>query len=223
MMYVVAEDHGFVRHYEDTLHKLTAIKHAVGEILILAVESNLGSDHSARVPTGIPELTDMEIRVVVDLVGRKDPDNISMLEKCIAPLIVKEFGSSGLLYDLSAVSYYGTENDLAGYSHYYPSIGENREINFVLAVTGRGGVSVHHRPLAGSIPSVSTMRGFTGDLKDFSILSILIVIYREFYSSDNLKDLKNYNVIRALSSTVGIHDDLIKESRGIENSRNYFQ
>ncbi len=223
VMYRVAEDHGFVRQYEDTLHGLTTIKHAAGKIIILAAESMLGPGHSAYVHTGIPELTDKEVRDVVDLVGRKDPDIVGMLEKCMAPLIVKEFGSSGLVYDLSAGRYYGTENDLAGYGHYYHSNGENREINFVLAVTRKGGVPVHHRPLAGSIPSVSTIRGFTGDLKDFGILSILIVIDRGFYSSDNIKDLKNYSVIGALPSTVGIHDDLIRESRDIENSRNYFQ
>ena len=173
--------------------------------------------------TSIPEISDKEIRDIVDLVGRKDPDTIGMLEKSMASLIIEEFGSSGLVYDLSAVRYYGTENDLAGYGHYYHSNGENREINFVLAVTRKGSIPVHHRPLAGSIPSVSTIRGFTGDLKDFGILSILIVIDRGFYSSDNMKDLKNYSVIGALPSTVGIHDDLIIESGEIENSGNYFQ
>ncbi|EQD67123.1 transposase (IS4), partial [mine drainage metagenome] len=167
--------------------------------------------------------TDKETRDIVDLVGRKDPDTIGMLEKSMAPLIVKEFGSSGLVYDLSAVRYYGTENDLAKYGHYYHSNGENREINFVLAVTRNGGIPVHHRPLAGSIPSVSTIRGFTGELKDLGIMGILVVMDRGFYSSDNLKDLKNYSVIGALPSTVGIHDDLILESRNIENSTNYFQ
>ncbi len=223
VMYRVAEDHGFVRQYEETLYGLTAIKHAARKIIILAAESLLGPGHSAYVHTGIHELSGKEIRDIVDLVGRKDPDTIGMLERSMAPLIIEEFGSSGLVYDLSAVRYYGTENDLARYGHYYHMNGENREINFVLAVTRKGGVPVHHRPLAGSIPSAITIRGFTDDLKDFGILSILIVIDRGFYSSDNMKDLKNYSVIGALPSTVGIHDDLIMESRDIENSRNYFQ
>ena len=173
--------------------------------------------------TGIHELSDKEIRGIVDLVGRKDPDTIGMPERSMAPLIIEEFGSSGLVYDLSAVRYYGTENDFARYGHYYHSNYENGEINFVLTVTRKHGIPVHHRPLAGSIPPVTTMRGFTDDLKDFGILSIFIVIDRGFHSSDNMKDLKNYGVIGALPSTVGIHYDLIMESRDIENSRNYFQ
>ncbi|EQD74545.1 transposase (IS4), partial [mine drainage metagenome] len=223
VMYRVAEDHGFIRQYDEVMANLTGIKHAARKVIILAAESILGPGHSAYVHTSIPDLTDKETRDIVDLVGRKDPDTIGMLEKSMATLIVKEFGSSGLVYDLSAVRYYGTENDLAKYGHYYHSNGENREINFVLAVTGNGGIPVHHRPLAGSIPSVSTIRGFTGELKDLGIMGILVVMDRGFYSSDNLKDLKNYSVIGALPSTVGIHDDLILESRDIENSTNYFQ
>ena len=223
VMYRAAEDHGFIRQYESMLDGLTGIKHAAKKIIILAAECILGPGHSAYVHTGIHELSDKEMRDIVDLVGRKDPDTIGMLEKCMAPLIVEEFGSSGIVYDLSAIRYYGTENDLARYGHYYHSNGENREINFVLAVTGKGGIPVHHRPLAGSIPSVSTIRGFTGDLKDFGIMSILIVIDRGFYSSDNMKDLRNYSVIGALPSTVGIYHELIMESGELENSRNYFQ
>ncbi|MGC8618880.1 MAG: hypothetical protein ACP5UZ_09175, partial [Thermoplasmata archaeon] len=118
---------------------------------------------------------------------------------------------------------YGTENDLARYGHYYYLNGENREINFVLAVTRKGGIPVHHRPLAGSIPSVATISTFTKELKDFGISSILIVIDRGFYSSENIKELKNYGVIGALPSTVSMHDELILENKDIENSRNYFQ
>ncbi|MGC8618883.1 MAG: hypothetical protein ACP5UZ_09190, partial [Thermoplasmata archaeon] len=44
-----------------------------------------------------------------------------------------------------------------------------------------------------------------------------------FYSSENVKELKNYGVIAALPSTVSMHDELILENRDIENSRNYFQ
>ena len=48
---------------------------------------------------------------------------------------MRKYGSSGIVYDLSAIRYNGTENDLAGYGHYYHLNGENREINFVPAVT----------------------------------------------------------------------------------------
>ena len=73
-MYRVDEDHGFVRQYEEMLYGLTAIKHAARKIIILAAESLLGSGHSAYGHTGIHELSDKEIRDIVDLVGRKDPD-----------------------------------------------------------------------------------------------------------------------------------------------------
>ena len=223
ILYRIAEDQGFIRQYEDVLSNLTMIKHAAKKIIILAAESVLGPCHSAYIRTSIPELSNKEIRDVVDLVGRKDPDTIGMLERSMASTIVEKFGSSGLVYDLSAIRYYGTENDLAKYGHYYHSNGENREINFVLAVTRKGGIPVHHRPMAGSIPSVSTIRGFTGGLKDFGISTILIVMDRGFYSSDNMKELKDYSVIGALPSTVGIHGSMIQESKDIENSKNYFQ
>ncbi|MEM3193035.1 MAG: hypothetical protein QW292_13325 [Candidatus Parvarchaeota archaeon] len=62
-----------------------------------------------------------------------------MLERSIAPFIIREFGSSGIVYDQSAIRCYGSENDLARYNHYYNTNGENREINFVLAVTRKVG------------------------------------------------------------------------------------
>ncbi len=223
VMYRIAQDNGILMQYEDALDGLTRIRDASKKIVILAAECILGPDHSTYVHTGIPEMSDKEIRDVVDLVGRKDPDTISMLERSIAPLIVREFGSSGIVYDLSAIRYYGTENDLARYGHYYHTNGENREINFVLAVTRKGGIPVHHHPLAGSIPSVTTINAFINELRDFGITSILIVMDRGFYSSDNMRELKDYGVIGALPSTVAIHDELIMESKDIENSRNYFQ
>ena len=47
--------------------------------------------HSAYVHTGIHELSDKAIRDIVDLVERKDPDTIGMLERSMAPLIIEEF------------------------------------------------------------------------------------------------------------------------------------
>ena len=101
--------------------------------------------------------------------------------------------------------------------------GENREINFVLAVTRKHGIPIHYRTIAGNIPSVSTIHAFSGELKDYGILTILIVIYRGFYSADNLNDLKGYSVIGALPSSLSVHDELLHRSKDIENSRNYIQ
>ena len=100
--------------------------------------------------------------------------------------------------------------------------GENREINFVLAVT-REHITIHYRTITGNIPSVSTIHAFSGELKEYGILTILIVIDGGFYSVDNLNDLKGYSVIGALPSSLSIHDEMIHRSRDIENSRNYIQ
>jgi len=137
--------------------------------------------------------------------------------------LIREFGSSGIVYDLSAIRYYGSSNDLARYGHYYHVNGENREINFVLAVTRKHGIPIHYRTIAGNIPSVSTIHEFSGELKDYGILTILIVIDQGLYSADNLNDLKDYSVIGALLSSLFVHDELIHRSKDIENSRNYIQ
>ena len=101
--------------------------------------------------------------------------------------------------------------------------GGNREINFVLAVTRKHGIPVHHRSMSGNIPSMSTISAFSKELVDYGIFTILIVMDRGFYSADNMKDLKDYSIIGALPSSLTIHDDLIHGSAGIENSRNYLQ
>ncbi|MEM4090635.1 MAG: hypothetical protein QXQ46_07820 [Thermoplasmatales archaeon] len=110
VMYRIAQDNSTLMQFENALDGLTRIRDASKKIVILAAECILGPDHSTYVHTRISEMSHKEIRDVVDLVGRKDPDTISMLEMSIAPLIVREFGSSGIVYNLSAIRYYGTEN-----------------------------------------------------------------------------------------------------------------
>ena len=190
---------------------------------MLAAESITGPDHSIHLHTGIPDLKEKEIRDLIDLVGSNDPDIIAILEKSVAKYIMDEFGSPGIVYDLSAIRYYGSYNELAQYGHYSHMNGENREINFVLAVTRKHGISVRHRPMSGNIPSVSTISAFSKELVDYGIVTILIVMDRGFYSADNTKDLKDYSIVGALPSSLTIHDGLIHGSAGIENSRNYFQ
>ena len=53
---------------------------------------------------------------------------------------MKEFGSSGIGYDLSSIRKFGKENDLSEFGNYYRSNGENSEVNFVLAVTRDSGI-----------------------------------------------------------------------------------
>ena len=113
ILFRVAEDNGFIIEYENALRGLTGIPKAAMKIVILAAECIAGREHSIHIHTGIPELKEKEIRDVVELVGRKDPDIISILERSMAPHIMRRYGSSGIVYDLSAIRYYGTENDLA--------------------------------------------------------------------------------------------------------------
>ena len=223
IMYSTAVEQGFLFHYDDALQYHTRIRDAAKKILMLAAETVVGPGYSIPLHLGMQKMSDKEVREIIELVGEKDPDIVSILERSMAPDLIMKYGSSGIVYDLSAIRYFGESNSLAEYGHYYHINGENREINFVLAVTRKGGIPIHHRPLAGSIPSVGTISAFTKELKDFGISSILIVMDRGFYSSENLKEMKNYGVIAALPSTVEMHDELILESKDIENSRNYFQ
>ena len=137
----------------------------------------MGSYGSIDLHTGIHEGSVKEDRDLMDLAGSLDPDIISILEHSLFERIVKSFGSSGIVYDLSAIRYFGSCNDLAGYVHYYHSNGRNKEINFVLAVTRDHGIPIHDRILPGSIVSVSTVKNFVSELIDFGIASIMIIIY----------------------------------------------
>ena len=223
ILFRVAEDNGFTMEYEGPLRGLTNIPQAAMKIVMLAAELIAGRGYSIHIHTGMPEIKEKEVRDIVELVGRKDPDIISILERSMAPSIMRRYGSSGIVYDLSAIRYYGTENDLARYGHYYHINGENREINFVLAVTRKGSIPLHYRAVPGNIPSVSTISSFSREMSDFGISSILIVMDRRFYSSQNMRELNDYGVIGALPSSLTIHDDLIRRSRDIDNSRNYMQ
>ena len=223
IMYSTAVEQGFLFHYDDALQYHTRIRDAAKKILMLAAETIVGPGHSIPLHLGMQEMSDKEVRDIIELVGEKDPDIVSILERSMAPDLIMKYGSSGIVYDLSAIRYFGESNSLAEYGHYYHINGENREINFVLAVTRKGGIPVHHRTMAGNIPSVSTVSSFSREMKDYGISSVLIVMDRGFYSSQNMRELKDYDVIGALPSSLTIHDDLIHGSRDIDNSRNYMQ
>jgi transposase len=221
IMYRFAEDFGMQDSFISALDGLTSIREAARRIVILAARSMTGSYGSIDLHTGIHEGSVKEDRDLVDMIGSLDPDIISILEHSLSQRIVKSFGSSGIVYDLSAIRYFGSQNDLAGYGHYYHSNGGNKEINFVLAVTRDHGIPVHHRILPGSIVSVSTIKNFAMELKDFGIAPIMIVMDRGFYSRQNIQDLRKYSLIGAIPATLSLYRDLLSKSKGIENSRNY--
>ena len=223
IMYRFAEDFGIQDAFIAAVDGLTNLREAGRRIVMLACQSIVGSSGSIELHTGIRDGTVREDRDLVEFLGSEDPDVISIMERSISRRIVKSFGKDGIVYDLSAVKYYGNGNDLAKYGHYYHSNGGNREINFVLAVTRDHGIPVHHRIMSGNIVSVSTVNNFAMELRDFGISTIMIVMDRGFYSKQNILDLKKYSIIGAIPSTLKIYADLLSRSKGIENSRNYIQ
>ncbi|MGC8579765.1 MAG: hypothetical protein ACP5MB_06880 [bacterium] len=82
IMYHQALDNGFLANYEDALLGITNIREAANKILMLAAETITGLDHSIHLHADMPELK--EIRDVVELVGMKDPDVASILERSMA-------------------------------------------------------------------------------------------------------------------------------------------
>jgi hypothetical protein len=72
-----------------------------------------GSTGSIEMHTGIRDGTVKENRDLIDFIGSGNPDISALLQRSISKRIVKEFGSSGIVYDLSAIRYYGKNNELA--------------------------------------------------------------------------------------------------------------
>ena len=223
IIYRFAEKFGLQDSFLATLEGLTDMREAGRRIVMLAAKTMAGSSGSIEIHTGIRDGTAKEDRDLMDFVGSPDPDVISVMERSISGRIVKSFGSGGIVYDLSAIRYYGSGNEFARYGHYYHSSGGNKEINFVLAVTGDHGIPVHHRIMSGNIVSVSTVNSFVMELRDLGISTIMIVMDRGFYSRQNILDLKKYSIIGAIPSTLKICADLLSRSKGIENSGNYIQ
>ena len=223
IMYRYAENFGIIDDFIPAVKGLTDMREAARRIVELSAMDMFGSTGSMELHTGIRDGTVKENRDLVDFIGSENPHVASVLQRSISKRIVKEFGSSGIVYDLSAIRYYGKDNDLARFGHYYHSNGENREINFVMAVTRDSGIPVHHRIMPGNIVSVSTIGNLVKELKDFGILSVMIVMDRGFYSESNLKELADHSIIGSIPGTLSLYTDLVRRSSGIENSRNYMQ
>ncbi len=223
IMYRFAEDFGIMDDFIPAIGGLTNMREAARRIVELAAMDMFGSTGSIEMHVGIKDGTVKENRDLIDFIGSENPDVTAVLQRSISKRIVKEFGSSGIVYDLSAIRYFGKDNDLAEFGHYYHSNGENREINFVLAVTRDSGIPVHHRIMPGNIVSVSTIGNLVAELKDFGIHSVMIVMDRGFYSESNMKGLGNHSIIVSIPGTISVYTDLLKRSSGIENSRNYMQ
>ena len=144
IMYRFAEDFGMQNSFISALDGLTNISKAARRIVILAARSMTGSYGSIDLHTGIHDGSVKEDRDLTDFIGSENLDIISILERSLSGRIVKSFGSSGIVYDLSAIRCFGSCNDLAGYGHYYLYNSSKKEINFVLAVTRDHGIPIHH-------------------------------------------------------------------------------
>ena len=223
IMYRYAEDFGIIDDFISTISELTNMREAARRIVELAAMDLFGSTGSIEIHAGIKDGTLKENRDLIDFIGSENPHVAAILQRSISKRIVKEFGSSGIVYDLSSIRYFGKENDLAEFGHYYRSNGENSEINFVLAVTRDSGIPVHHRIMPGNIVSVSAIANLVIELKDFGIHSVMIVMDRGFYSESNMKKLVNHSIISSVPGTLSLYTDLVRRSSGIESSRNYMQ
>ncbi len=223
IMYKVAEDFGIFDDFIPAIDGLTDISDASRKIVELAIMNLLGTAGSIEMHTGLKEGTVKEKRDLIQFLGSENPDIISILESSISKRIVESYGKSGIVYDLSAVKYYGISNELARYGHYYSANGNNKEVNFVLAVTRNSGIPVHHRIMHGNIVSVDTIKPFIHELKDYNINTVLIVMDRGFYSESNIESLNDYSIISAIPATLNIYMELIKRSFNIEDPANYIK
>ncbi len=162
-------------------------------------------------------------RDLVDFLRSENPHVAVILQGSVSRHVVRSFGSSGIVYDLSVIRYYGLENMLSEYGHYYHSNGGNKEINFVMAVTRDSGIRVHHRIMPGNMVSISTVGNLVSELKDLGIHSVMIVMDRGFCTGSNMKELKDHNIIGSIPGMMSKYFKLIRRSSRIENSRNYTQ
>ena len=223
IMYRYAEDFGIMDEFMPAISGMTNMREAARRIVELAAMDIFGSAGPIELHTGIRDGTVKENRDLINFIGSEHPHVAALLQKSISKRIVKEFGSSGIVYDLSAIRYYGNENDLAEFDHYYHSNGENREINFVMAVTRDSGIPVHHRIMPGNIVSVSTVHNLAMELKDLGMHSVMIVMDRGFYSESNVKELADHSIIASVPGTLSVYADIVGRSSGIENPGNYMQ
>jgi len=216
----------------------TGIEDAGKKIVVLAINKVLSNDGFEGVSrwfcstslssfSGLfsRDFTPKKVRGLVSLLSLENPDIIGMIEDGIIGQIKKSFPDdlSLLIYDLTDLLFYGSENGLAKYGHAYRRNGYEKQINLMLAVTHDSKLPVHHRMIPGNIVSVSTIRRFTRELKGFDLKNSIAVIDRGFHSKRNLDEFEDADcdIIGALPSTVKLRSEALKKSKNIENPRYY--
>ena len=176
-----------------------------------------------RIELTSDDFTPKKVRGVIDLLSESKPDVTGIIEQTITNRI-KELYPNDLdvaVYDLTALTYYGDENDLAQYGHEYRVTGE-KQINMIMGVTLKNKLPLHHKTLPGKIVSVSTIHSFVKELKLSGVKDVVLILDRGFYSKRNINEIINagYDVIGALASHLKITKNALTKSVKIENSRN---
>lgn len=235
-LYNVATEFNLPEILEDSLALSTRIDNIGMKIVILAINkitSDLTirsvqnwfsrSSLKERIELTSDDLTPKKVRGVLDLLSESKPDVTGIIEQTITDRI-KELYPDDLdvaVYDLTALTYYGEENDLAQYGHEY-EVTREKQINMVLGVTLKNKLPLHHKTLPGKIVSVSTIHSFVKELELSGVKNVVLILDRGFYSKRNINEIidSGHDVIGALASHLKITRNTLTKSVKIENSRN---
>lgn len=235
-LYKVATEFELPGILQDSLALSTRIDNIGTKIVILAINkitSDLTirsvqnwfsrSSLKERIELTSDDFTPKKVRSVLDLLSESKPDVTGLIEGAITNRIKERYPDDMrvAVYDLTALTYHGDENNLAQYGNIYKITGE-KQINMVLGVTLRWKLPLHHKTLPGKIVSVSTIHSFVKELKISGIEKVVLILDRGFYSKRNIKEITDagYHVIGALASHLKITKNALTKSVKIENSRN---
>ena len=235
-LFNTAKEFGLVEVIQDALELHTRIESAGTKIVLLAINkittemtirsiSNWFSRSSLkeRLDLTTDDLTYKKVRGILNLLSETSPDVTGIIEEAIIKKIKQLYREdlNTAVYDLTALTYHGDNNNLAQYGQAYGITGE-KQINMVLAVTLNNKLPLHHKVLPGKIVSVSTIHSFVKELEIFGVKNIVLILDRGFYSKRNIKEILDakHDVIGALSSNLKITKKALTNSVKIENSRN---
>jgi len=236
VLYHLAEKLGLPHIIDNAVEGCTGIPDTGKKITVLAINKVLSNDGiegikrwfcstSLKRYTGLSanDFTPKKVRGLNTVLSIENPDIIGAIERGIVNKIKKKYPEdlSMLIYDLTELTFYGTVNTLAKYGHAYRQNGNEMQINLVLAITKKRKLPVHHRMLPGNIVSVSTIRRFAHELKEYGIKNIVVVMDRGFYSEKNMEEMKDYKIIGAVSPNLKIYKKAVKKSTEIEHPKNY--
>ena len=238
-LYNQAKEFGLIKLMDDIFSEHVKINQIGKKIVILAINKILRDDSINNINkwfastsliknTGLTseDFNPKKLRHIISLLSSEVPDYFAEIEKSIFDKITEKYEKEPtmLVYDLSAITFYGNSNDLAKYGHDYTKNGCKKQINIVLAITKTLKFPIHHRILFGNILSVSTIDRLVAELKSFNAKNIIMILDRGFYSKRNIDELNpEYKVIGSLPSNLSIYKQALSKSIHIETSNNFFR